>query len=173
MLITNTLLLLLMAIVVSHGFVSFILKMKYFMFLRFFMHISRPNFRPKSKSFVLTMGVSVCLIYFRTSYIIMALSLNGLIFSTPQQNRVAKRKNRHLIDVVRTLLLKSFTPSYFWCEALSTTVHLINRLSSPTLNHDTPLIRLFGHPPTYSNLRTFGYVCYIHLLAHERTKLTA
>jgi hypothetical protein len=32
---------------------------------------------------------------------------------------------------------------------------------------------LFGHPPTYSNLRTFGCVCYVHLPAHERTKLTA
>jgi hypothetical protein len=32
---------------------------------------------------------------------------------------------------------------------------------------------LFGHPPTYSNLRTFGYVCYVHLHAHKRTKLTA
>ena len=40
------------------------------------------------------------------------------------------------------------------------------------MNHDTPFIRLFGHPPTYSNLRTFGYVCYVHLPAHERTKLT-
>jgi transposase InsO family protein len=93
--------------------------------------------------------------------------------STPQQNRVAERKNRHLLDVVRTLLLESSIPSRFWWEALSTVVHLINRLPSPTLNHDTPFLRLFGHPPTYSNLRTFGYVCYVHLHAHKRTKLTA
>jgi len=85
---------------------------------------------------------------------------------------VAERKNRHLLDVVRTLLLESSTPSRFWYEALSTAVHLINRLPSPTLNHDTPFLRLFGHPPTYSNLRTFGCVCYVHLPAHERTKLT-
>ena len=35
-----------MTIAVSHGFISFILKMKYFLFLRFFMYISRPNFSP-------------------------------------------------------------------------------------------------------------------------------
>ncbi|CAL8153285.1 unnamed protein product [Prunus armeniaca] len=93
--------------------------------------------------------------------------------STPQQNGVAERKNRHLLDVVRTLLLESSTPSCFWCEALSTVVHLINRLPSPTLNHNSPFTRLFGHPPIYSNLCTFGCVCYVHLLAHERTKLTA
>ena len=45
---------------------------------------------------------------------------------TPQQNGVAERKNRHLLDVVRTLLLESSVPPRFWCEALSTAVHLIN-----------------------------------------------
>lgn len=33
--------------------------------------------------------------------------------STPQQNRVAKCKNRHLLDVVHTLLLESSVPSMF------------------------------------------------------------
>ena len=47
---------------------------------------------------------------------------------TPQQNGVAERKNCHLLDVVRTLLLESFVPLHFLCEALSTAVHLINRL---------------------------------------------
>ncbi|RVW75074.1 Retrovirus-related Pol polyprotein from transposon RE2 [Vitis vinifera] len=48
--------------------------------------------------------------------------------STPQQNGVAERKNRHLLDVVRTLLLESSVPSMFWVEALKTAFHLINRL---------------------------------------------
>ncbi|KAK2396270.1 putative mitochondrial protein [Trifolium repens] len=93
--------------------------------------------------------------------------------STPQQNGVAERKNRHLLDVVRTLMLDSFMPSRFWCEALSTAVHLINRLPSQVLNNDSPFLRLFGKPPNYSTLRAFGCVCYVHLQPHERTKLTA
>ena len=36
---------------------------------------------------------------------------------TPQQNGVAERKNRHLLDVVRTLLIESCVSSHFWCEA--------------------------------------------------------
>ena len=45
---------------------------------------------------------------------------------TPQQNGVVERKNRHLLDVVRTLLLESSIPSTFWVEALSTAIYLIN-----------------------------------------------
>lgn len=93
--------------------------------------------------------------------------------ATPQQNGVAERKNRHLLDVVRTLLLESCVPSRFWCEALSTAVHLINRLPSPSLNHVSPFTRLFGRKPKYSDLRIFGCVCYVHLPPQERTKLSA
>jgi len=37
--------------------------------------------------------------------------------------------------VVRTLLLESSVPPCFWCEALSTSVHLINHLPYPMINH--------------------------------------
>ena len=93
--------------------------------------------------------------------------------STPQQNGVTERKNRHLLDVVRTLLLESSIPPHFWYKALSTTVHLINRLPSPTTNHVSPFSKLFGHSPLYSDLRTFGCTCFVHLPPHERHKLTA
>ena len=78
---------------------------------------------------------------------------------TPQQNGVAERKNRHLLDVVRTLLIESCVPSHFWCEALYTAIYLINRLPSPTLNDDSPYFRLFGHAPNYFNLHIFGCGC--------------
>ena len=87
--------------------------------------------------------------------------------STPQQNDVAERKNRHLFDIVRTLSLESSVPPHFWCEALSTTVHLINRLPSPNKNHVSLFSKLFGHSPLYSDLRTFGCVCFVHLPPHE------
>ena len=74
---------------------------------------------------------------------------------TPQQNGVAERKNRHLLDVVCTLLIESCVPSHFLCEALSTAVYLNNRLPSPTLNDDSPYFRLFGHALNYSNLHIF------------------
>jgi hypothetical protein len=92
---------------------------------------------------------------------------------TPQQNGVAKRKNRHLLDVVHTLMLESFMPSRFWVEALSTTVYLINRLPSPTLHLDSPYSRLFGVLPDYNSLHVFGCVCFVHLPPIESHKLAA
>jgi len=92
---------------------------------------------------------------------------------TPQQNGLADRKNRHLLDVVRTLLLESSIPPKFWVEALSAAVYLINRLPSQTLNLDSPYFRLYGHPPDYKHLRIFGCVCFVHLPSHERHKLSA
>ncbi|GJT73090.1 putative ribonuclease H-like domain-containing protein [Tanacetum coccineum] len=38
---------------------------------------------------------------------------------TPQQNGVAKRKNRTLIEAARTMLADSFLPNTFWAEAVN------------------------------------------------------
>ncbi|GJU69508.1 putative ribonuclease H-like domain-containing protein [Tanacetum coccineum] len=40
---------------------------------------------------------------------------------TPQQNGVAKRMNRTLIEATRTMLANSLLPTIFWAEAVSTT----------------------------------------------------
>ncbi|GJW08748.1 putative ribonuclease H-like domain-containing protein [Tanacetum coccineum] len=47
---------------------------------------------------------------------------------TPQQNGVAKRKNRTLIEAVRTMLAYSLLPTTFWAEAVSTACYVQNRV---------------------------------------------
>ena len=86
---------------------------------------------------------------------------------TPQQNGVVERKNRHLLDVVRTLLLESSVPSTFWVETLSTTVYLINQLPSRVLDFAPPYYRLYHHHPNYLDMHTFGCVCFVHFPSHE------
>jgi transposase InsO family protein len=93
--------------------------------------------------------------------------------NTPQQNGMAERKNRHLLDVTRTLLLQASVPSQFWVEALSTAVFLINRLPSTVIDLDSPFFRLFKTQPDYNDLHTFGCVCFVHLPPFERHKLGA
>ncbi|GJY81899.1 putative ribonuclease H-like domain-containing protein [Tanacetum coccineum] len=45
---------------------------------------------------------------------------------TPQQNGVAERKNRTLIEAARTMLADSFLPNTFWAEAVSTACYVLN-----------------------------------------------
>ncbi|GJX45577.1 putative ribonuclease H-like domain-containing protein [Tanacetum coccineum] len=48
---------------------------------------------------------------------------------TPQQNGVAKRRNRTLIEAARTMLADSKLPITFWAEAISTACYVHNRAS--------------------------------------------
>ncbi|GJS22796.1 ribonuclease H-like domain-containing protein [Tanacetum coccineum] len=47
---------------------------------------------------------------------------------TPQQNGVAERKNKTLIEAARTMLADSFLPNTFWAEAVSTACYVLNRV---------------------------------------------
>ncbi|GJT95569.1 ribonuclease H-like domain-containing protein [Tanacetum coccineum] len=47
---------------------------------------------------------------------------------TPQQNRVAKRRNRTLIEAARTMLVDSKLPTTFWAEAVNTAYYVQNRV---------------------------------------------
>nr|GEU32166.1 putative reverse transcriptase, RNA-dependent DNA polymerase [Tanacetum cinerariifolium] len=46
------------------------------------------------------------------------------VAKTPQQNRVAKRKNRTLIEAARTMLADLKLPTTFWAKAVNTAYHL-------------------------------------------------
>ncbi|GJW55359.1 putative ribonuclease H-like domain-containing protein, partial [Tanacetum coccineum] len=47
---------------------------------------------------------------------------------TPQQNGVAERKNKTLIEAARTMLADSKLPTMFWTEAVSTACYVLNRV---------------------------------------------
>ncbi|XP_020704869.2 uncharacterized protein LOC110115833 [Dendrobium catenatum] len=90
---------------------------------------------------------------------------------TPEQNGIAERKHRHLIETTRTLLHASNLSLKFWLEALLTANYLINRLPSKTLNFDNPYNLLHGHQPSYNHLKTFGCLCYPWLRPLTPSKL--
>ncbi|GJU43014.1 retrovirus-related pol polyprotein from transposon TNT 1-94, partial [Tanacetum coccineum] len=56
------------------------------------------------------------------------------IARTPQQNGVAERKNRTLIEAARTMLADSLLSIPFWAEAFNTACYVLNRCPLTILN---------------------------------------
>nr|GEZ72711.1 ribonuclease H-like domain-containing protein [Tanacetum cinerariifolium] len=69
---------------------------------------------------------------------------------TPQQNRVAERKNRTLIEAARTMLADSKLPTMFWTEAVRTACYVLNRVSKRV--EETMNIRFLEEKPNVEGL---------------------
>jgi transposase InsO family protein len=80
---------------------------------------------------------------------------------TPQQNGVAKRKNRTLIEMVRTMLDEYKTLDRFWVEAINTACHTTNRLYLHKLLKKTFYKLLTGNKLNIFYFRVFGSKFYI------------
>ncbi|CAJ2639186.1 unnamed protein product [Trifolium pratense] len=91
---------------------------------------------------------------------------------TPQQNGVAERKHRHIVETARSLLLSASVPTEFWGEAIRTAVHAINRIPSSVTSGQSPFEKLYGYSPDYSSLKVFGSTCFVLLPQVERNKLS-
>ena len=90
---------------------------------------------------------------------------------TPQQNGVAERQNRTLVEMMRAMLAESDLPQYIWAEALSTAVYLRNRSPTRAVKDKTPFEALFGRKPNVEHIGVFGCVGYSLVPKDERRKL--
>ena len=55
------------------------------------------------------------------------------MFSSPDQNGVAKRRNRTLVDMVRSMLSNSNLPKFLWIDALKMVVYILNRVPTKAI----------------------------------------
>ena len=80
---------------------------------------------------------------------------------TPQQNGVAERMNRTLLNLVRSLLYHKNIEKRFWAEAMATAVYVRNRVTSRALPANTTPHHIWhGTTPNLSHLRVFGSQCW-------------
>nr|GEU71971.1 uncharacterized mitochondrial protein AtMg00810-like [Tanacetum cinerariifolium] len=75
---------------------------------------------------------------------------------TPQQNGIAERKNRTLIEAARTMLADSLLPIPFWAEAVNTACYVQNRVLVTKPHNKTPYERLHSRTPSIGFIRPFG-----------------
>lgn len=88
---------------------------------------------------------------------------------TPQQNELAERKHRHIIELSLAIMSQAFIPHKYWDEIFSSVVYLINRLPSSTSS--IPFTTLFNKTPDYSFLRVLGCLCFPYTRAYNDHKL--
>ncbi|KAM1175182.1 hypothetical protein ACFX19_028211 [Malus domestica] len=104
------------------------------------------------------------------------LSNNGIIHQTscvgtPQQNGVAERKNRDLLEKTRALMLQMNVPKRFLSQSVMTAAYLINRLPSRVLGFKSPMEIVKNKKVDLSHLKVFGCICFVHVQPLHRDKL--
>jgi hypothetical protein len=102
---------------------------------------------------------------YTSSFFQSFLTKNGIIHRkscpyTSQQNDLAERKLRHILETGLTLLAHSHLSNRYWVDAFLTSVYLINRLPTPTLENESPFSKLHQKEPNYQQLKVFGCKCY-------------
>ena len=73
----------------------------------------------------------------------------------PQQNGVAERCNRTLMNMVRSMMSYSNLPLGLWMEALKTAIHILNRVPSKSVPK-TPYELWTGRVPSLQHFRVWG-----------------
>ncbi|WVZ04530.1 hypothetical protein V8G54_025336 [Vigna mungo] len=91
---------------------------------------------------------------------------------TPQQNGVAERQNRTLMDMVRSMLSHSNIPLSLWMYSLKTAVYLVNRVPSKAVSK-TPYELWTGRKPNLRHLHVWGCPAEVRLYNPHEKKLDA
>jgi hypothetical protein len=89
----------------------------------------------------------------------------------PQQNGVAERKNRTIMEAVKTMIHDQDLPMCLCAEAAMTVVYVQNRLSHGALGFKTPEEMFTRKKPEVSHLKIFGCPAFIHIPKEKRNKL--
>ena len=92
---------------------------------------------------------------------------------TPQQNGVAERMNRTLVEAVRSMLSDAKLPRKFWAEALSTAVYLRNHSPTRAIQGRKPFEAWTREKPHIGHLKAFSCLCCACIAKDKRQKLDA
>lgn len=90
---------------------------------------------------------------------------------TPQQNGVAERANRTLLELARSMLFHAKLPDVFWAEAVATATYIRNRSPTSCFEGETPYERWYKCKPDVGHMKVFGCTAYVHVPKEKRLKL--
>ena len=90
---------------------------------------------------------------------------------TPQQNGIAERKNRTVMNMVRSMIANKKVPRVFWTEAVRWTFYVLNRCPTVAVKNITPQEAWSGIKPSVEHFRVWGCIAHVHISDQRRTKL--
>lgn len=130
-------------------------------------HNSQPIHRPST---LIWLEISLTLSWVITWY--LKAFIKSYCVDTPQQNGVVKHKNRHVLEVARSLLFSRNVHHQYWGDAILTATYLINRMPFRVLKFKTPIQILLESYPIFRVLNDipmciFGYTAFVHIHSHS------
>ncbi|GAA0168535.1 hypothetical protein LIER_40583 [Lithospermum erythrorhizon] len=90
---------------------------------------------------------------------------------TLQQNGVAERKNRTVMNMVRALLSAKSIPKTLWPEDVNWTCDILNRCPTLAVKDITPYEAWSGAKPSVEHLKAWGCLAHVHVPKVNRNKL--
>jgi hypothetical protein len=90
---------------------------------------------------------------------------------TPQQNGVSERKNRTILNMVRSMISARNIPKRFWPEAVKWATYVMNRSPIHAVKDLTPGEAWSGIKPSVHHFRVFGCISHVHIPDVHRKKL--
>ena len=89
---------------------------------------------------------------------------------------MAERRNRHLLEVARSLLFQMNVPKSYWSEAVLAATYIVNSMPTRVLNSRSPIDHPSSIFPHFQGIRNFlpkifGFVAFVHVHNHSRSKL--
>eukprot|EP00253_Pinus_taeda_P019173 PITA_19173 len=90
---------------------------------------------------------------------------------TPQQNGVAERKNRTIMDMARSMLKAKHLPNDYWAEVVNCAAYILNRCPTKAVMNRVTEEAWSGRKQGVTHMRVFGCVAYAHIPDQLRRKL--
>ncbi|CAH1440299.1 unnamed protein product [Lactuca virosa] len=86
---------------------------------------------------------------------------------TPQLNGVAARRNRTLLDMVRSMMSRASLPISFWGYALETAAHILNLVPTKKVAK-TPHEMWIGKAPPLAHIKVWGCEAFVRRETHDK-----
>ena len=104
--------------------------------------------------------------YLEDSGIVAQFTMPG----SPEQNGIAERRNRTLMEMVRSMISRTNLPGFLWGEALKTALYILNRVPTKAVPL-TPFELWTGRKPSLNHLKVWGCPVEVKLYNPTLSKL--